>query len=162
MTATFDDSFDGVGPGSTFFKPVEHVGSHALLIEPFEFDAHAENPFFDANLPEGPGNQKTRKEARAKLTIFGSPEALAANAPIVIPNALFSQPILADDLGQRLGKVAVFTVHKGQGKGGRQGSWKFAAVQQHVAARVKEYYLKREELASAPAADDDTPDYLKG
>lgn len=161
MTAAFDDSFNGVGPGSSFFKPADHTGTHALLIEPFSYDAAAPNPFFKRDEPEGFGNYATRKEAAAKLTIFGTPDKLKAGEGVVIPHVVFSQPILAEDLGQRLNKVVVFTVEKGQGKNGRQGSWKFKAVPQHVAEGVKAYYLAREAEAAAPTVSDDEAEFLK-
>lgn len=151
------------GGSRSIFKPKDHIGSYVMLIEPKKYNPEARNPFAitDPTHKDYDERRLTRRELTARITVFQSPEALDAGQGLELTDALITQPFLAEDLGQSVGKVEIAKLATRSNGPGKQPSYVWRAAEGDVIGKVAAYYKAREKALDEALASDDVPDYLK-
>ncbi|WP_367135757.1 hypothetical protein [Saccharothrix sp. HUAS TT1] len=127
--------------GGGWFKPKEHTGAVAILVEVKQFDVQRPTP-------NGP-----KDSALVDLSIFDSAEALAAGEPTIVKGTRIEQTVLARDLKGLVGQATVVTVTQiPASKPGAHPAWVWRQVDRSVMQKVVEYATKREQAVQAAVA----------
>lgn len=143
--------FREIAPRGSFFKPVEHAGSVALLIEVKDFNRQV------------PTNYGPKDTAVCDVSVFATEGQLDTGSPAyVITNTKIQQAILAPRLEDLLGEATVQRLITLPPKTpGQRPAWAWEAVDGEVRDKVAAYVDQREAAVQQALASNDVPDYLK-
>lgn len=147
------DSSGSSNRGGDYFKPVNYETALAILVEPEEFNAEANNPFHD---PEDEKSRPTRAEAVATLSVFENQGQLKDGEPTIIDNAIITNAKLAKDLGEaNIGKSLLLTVEEQRfkSKRGSYKAWTWVPVEDKKVRDAVVKYLDARDSAVAPWED---------
>lgn len=133
--------------GGGWFKPADHTGDVAILIEVKEFERQRPTP-------NGP-----KDSALCDFTYFATQAELDAGKPsATVAGARVEQKALANDLSGLVDAATIVTVVQLAPKNGKpHGAWVWRHVSQTVKDAVIAYAEKRE--AARAAAVDAAPDF---
>ncbi|ONI83516.1 hypothetical protein ALI22I_34040 [Saccharothrix sp. ALI-22-I] len=124
-----------------WFKPSEHQGAVAILVEVKGFDRQRPTP-------NGP-----KDSALTDLSIFNSQADLDAGTPTEVKGVRIEQTVLARDLAGLVNSATVVTVTQVPNKKpGAHPAWVWRPVERAVMQKVVEYANKREQAVQAAVA----------
>lgn len=132
--------------GGGWFKPAEHAGALAFLVEVKQFDRQRPTP-------NGP-----KDSVLVDISVFDSQASLDNGTPSVTKGTRIEQTVLARDLEPLVGSATVVKLDQVPSKRpGGHPAWVWRPVAGDVRAKVVAYVEKRE--AEIAAALDAAPDF---
>ena len=143
--------FATIPTSGNFFKPTDHEGALAILVEPTAFRRDV------------PGQYGPKNEVTATLTIFNSETELdGATEPTIMIGDKFNQTILAGDLETLIGKATIVKLAKRAPKNpGQQPAWVWQTVTGEARDKVVAFAVAREKARAEAVSGEDAPDFLK-
>lgn len=150
------------GGGPQYFKPADHVGDVALIIEPRNIRKGVKTNFRDRD-----GGQVIRDEAVAFVTAFRSETSLEEGRPYFQQLVTFTNKKFVEDCerlleqGKRDGDenpAAIVRLEQWQPKGGGNKVWIFKELTEGAAYDAAVAYYERREAELAKAIEE-APDF---
>lgn len=129
----------------SFFKPTEHHGAAAILVEVKRFEA------------QRPGNYGPKDTVHADLHIFKTDADIDAGRAELSQGALIQSTILARDLSGLVGSATIVKLDQIDLKNSPNKGWVWRQVDAATKAKVVDYAMKR--TAAVEAAMDEAPDF---
>lgn len=131
------DISNGAAAGGAFVKPADHKDAALVIFEPK--GSRTSSKFQNAD-----GSPKL--EAIADFTAFATKAELEKGKPgTVVEDAIISSGVLAKIIIEKGQGILVGSLEQTEGKGGRQGYWRLAAVDPAMIPKVKQYLQARQE-----------------
>lgn len=131
--------------GGAYFKPADHEGAVALLIEPKSVQRDVPNTY--------KGQTKNRDEVKGDVTVFASAADLANGKGVEVKGITFTHPGLVNRLSRAIDEAVVGKMGKKQFDGSPAPAWVIEDVDDATFEQVASFYEAREEAVKAALAD---------